>query len=203
MKTRTTLLVTAITLVWITAGCNNTPVVQDTQVTQQTPTSSQAANATHADSLTPKVESQKHASNSEVKPPISASKVTPKSVQPVARKRSDIQTARSPSPKQNTEETNVRKSVEIAAPVREEEEEPTVRSLSGQSKSCDVYSSKTGRTYSLDVDFEGATARIIFPNGGYKYVDIDSPDSTNFKSISATDNDGESWDISVDSPPTR
>jgi hypothetical protein len=65
-----------------------------------------------------------------------------------------------------------------------------------------VYSSKSGGTYTLKVEFEGGTAQINFPTGGYKVVDIDSPDSTDFSSISATDSDGESWDIEVTDPPT-
>ena len=81
-------------------------------------------------------------------------------------------------------------------------DKPTVRSLNGKTKDCEVYSAKSGGTYSLDVDFEGDTAKINFPAGGYKYVDIDSPDSTDFSSISATDSDGESWDIEVTDPPT-
>ena len=81
-------------------------------------------------------------------------------------------------------------------------DKPTVRSLNGETKDCEVYSAKSGGKYSLDVDFEGDTAKINFPTGGYKYVDIDSPDSTDFSSISATDSDGESWDIEVTDPPT-
>jgi hypothetical protein len=203
MNMRTTFLVTSITILWTTAGCNNTPVAQDNPVTQQTPKLSQTANATPDSSLTPKIEAQISAPTTEVKPPVVVPKVSTKSEKPVAKKRRENQTSETESSVPRTEQKYVRTRVESAPPIREEEEEPTVRSLSGQSKSCDVYSSKTGRSYSLEVDFEGATARINFPNGGYKYVDIDSPDSTNFKSISATDRDGESWDISVDSPPTN
>jgi hypothetical protein len=203
MNMRTTLLVTGITILWTTAGCNNTPVAQDNPVTQQIPKLSQTANATPDSSLTPKIEAQIAAPMTEVKPPVVVPKVSPKSEKPVTKKRRDNQTSETEPSVPRTEQKYVRNPVESAPPIREEEEEPTVRSLSGQSKSCDVYSSKTGRSYSLEVDFEGATARINFPNGGYKYVDIDRPDSTNFKSISATDRDGESWDISVDSPPTN
>jgi hypothetical protein len=81
-------------------------------------------------------------------------------------------------------------------------DKPTIKSLNGKTKECEVYSSKSGGTYTLEVEFEGDTAQINFPNGGYKVVDIDSPDSTDFSSISATDSDGESWDIELTDPPT-
>lgn len=84
----------------------------------------------------------------------------------------------------------------------ESDDKPSIKSLNGKTKECEVYSAKSGSTYTLDVDFEGDTAKINFPTGGYKVVDIDSPDSTDFKSISTTDSDGESWDIEVTDPPT-
>lgn len=200
---RSTLLATAITLVLAVTGCNDVPVDQGNQVTQQAQSSVATETITPSSSLTSEKQSGNQVIKSDVKPKTSLPKVAPKPQESQPNKRSDDQPQKSALPRRSTEQTNVSKTVESATPIREEEEEPTVRSLNGQSKSCDVYSSKTGRTYTLEVDFEGDTARINFPNGGYKYVDIDSPDSTNFKSISATDRDGESWDISVDSPPTR
>jgi hypothetical protein len=81
-------------------------------------------------------------------------------------------------------------------------DKPTIKSLNGKTKECEVYSSKSGGTYTLEVEFEGDTAQINFPTGGYKVVDIDSPDSTDFTSISTTDSNGDSWDITVSDPPT-
>ena len=77
----------------------------------------------------------------------------------------------------------------------------TVDSLNGQTLSCDVHSDEAGNTYSLDVEFEGDTARINFLSGGYKYVDIDDPDGTDLTEIDCTDHEGRTWTISVDSPP--
>ncbi|GEM_PF-5115956 len=82
-----------------------------------------------------------------------------------------------------------------------EESTPKVRDLEGQTLDCDVYSSKSVNTYTLEVEFEGNTAKINFDSGGYKYVDIDDADSRDLSDISCTDSDGETWEITVNDPP--
>jgi hypothetical protein len=75
----------------------------------------------------------------------------------------------------------------------------TVRDLNGLTLDCDV--EHNGRTYDLEVDFEGDEAVIHFKNGGKKTVDIDNPESTELSSIECTDRSGSSWTLSVQSPP--
>jgi hypothetical protein len=89
----------------------------------------------------------------------------------------------------------------LSASAAADDDEPDARSLEGQTKSCTVHSDKSANDYDIDVEFHGTYATLDFDNGGCKDVDLDDPDTEDLHQLSATDSDGESWEIDISDAP--
>ena len=70
--------------------------------------------------------------------------------------------------------------------------------LDGEEYDGTAYSSGTGHSHSVQVEFEGDDAIVTFSNHGTRTIALDNEEIDDPHTISGTDSDGVSWELDVD-----